>query len=291
MKNDYQFNASEEGMSGPKRLTNDQFEKLASYLSNKYGLRIPVAKKMMLESRLQGRLRKHQIPSFMEYIDYAFNPNNDEYSYFIDLVTTHKTYFFREDHQFHFLRNIIPEYLQDHPSRRLLNIWSAGCSSGEEVYSLGMVLNESREEKYKFDFRITGTDISVPVLQQASRAVFNAKELQFVPEDLKTKYFETIHKNGSHYVRFENPEVSKRIKLGVLNLNRDRYNLAGEFDFLFCRNVIIYFDIDTQKKVLKNLIDKLKPGGYLFLGHSETAIGNNLPIKSIRPTIYQKIAQ
>ncbi|WP_026210221.1 CheR family methyltransferase [Flexithrix dorotheae] len=277
-------------MNKSKKLNDDQFYALAHYLKKKYGLNIPFSKKMMIESRLQKRLHLLGQPSFASYLKFIFEQSSKiEYNNFIDLVTTHKTYFFREDYQFEFLKNSLPLYFQQSGNKKRLNVWSSGCSTGEEVYSIGMIMNEFREKNYHADFHIIGTDVSVPSLQKAAKAVFQVKELEYLPEHLKDKYLDPILEGGEQQLKFNNREVSSRIKLGALNLNNSNYNLPVNFDFIFCRNVIIYFDMPTQHAVLKKLVDKLKPGGFLFLGHSESAIGTNLPIKSIRPTIYQKI--
>ena len=268
-------------------ITDDEFNRVTSYLSKKYGLRIPKEKKMMFESRFTKRLHALKLLTFKEYFDFAFNKENNEYLNFVDLATTHKTFFFREDYQFDFLKKILPEYLRK-ASNNNVNIWSAGCSTGEEVYTLGIVMNEFREENSSFDYRITGTDISIPSLRSAAAGSFSEAELANIPVDLQKKYFQVSETNPAKPLVFSNSTVTSRINLGVLNLNNPVYNLKPSFDFIFCRNVIIYFDAATQKRVLEKLVGKLKPGGFLFLGHSETAIGSTLPIRSVRPTIYQK---
>lgn len=289
-RSEYQLENSTYFNDQSKRLTDDQFNELATYLTKKYGLRVPYEKKLMLESRLLKRLNQLNIGSFDQYLVRVLkSTKDDEYLNFVDVVTTHKTYFFREDYQFHCLREILPNYLERHPGRRQLNFWSAGCSTGEEVYSLGIILNEFKKTNYKFDYKITGTDISVPSLSKAARAVYSLDEIKHIPSDLKSRYLKSIHKNGTEYLKFDNAEVNFRIKFGVQNLNNPFHGMKMLFDFIFCRNVIIYFDAVTKKKVLEKLIEKIKPGGYLFLGHSETAVGANLPIISIQPTIYQKI--
>ncbi|HEY0768901.1 MAG TPA: protein-glutamate O-methyltransferase CheR, partial [Sphingobacteriaceae bacterium] len=213
----------------------------------------------------------------------------DEYPYFVDQVTTHKTFFFRENYQFQFLQSILPGYCAKFMSPRPVTVWSAGCSTGEEVYTIGMTLNELRSEITTLDYRIIGTDISIPSLQKAARATYSILELENIPENYKQKYFTIEEKGHQPLLQFRSPEITTRIKLGSLNLNNKSYNLPGDFDFIFCRNVTIYFDAKTRSEVLSRMVSKLKPGGYLFLGHSETALGTNLPIRSIQPTIYQKI--
>jgi chemotaxis protein methyltransferase CheR len=157
------------------------------------------------------------------------------------------------------------------------------------VYTLGMVLNEKKLEIPNFDFKITGTDVSIPSLKKAAKGIFSTVESENIPEKMRLRYFNELTTPLEPVLHFNNIEVISKIKLGVLNLAKKHYKLQATFDFIFCRNVIIYFDAETRKEVLTRMVDKLRPGGYLFLGHSETALGTTLPLKSIQPTIYQKV--
>ncbi|UII31223.1 methyltransferase domain-containing protein [Fulvivirga ulvae] len=271
-----------------REISDEHFDRITSYLKKKYGLRIPAEKKIMLESRFLKRLHALNMTSFSNYIEYVFNEGKtDEYLNFIDLVTTHKTSFFREDYQFNFINKILPLYCPKTSGNQRLNVWSAGCSTGEEVYTLGMVLHEFKKQQPNFDYRITGTDISRPSLLQAATGTYRREELHGLSKNLLNSYFSL--QNNDTIATFSNNDVKARVRLGMLNLNNPVYKLEDTFDFIFCRNVIIYFDFETQRKVLEKLVAKLRPGGYLFLGHSETAIGTSLPIRSIQPTIYQKL--
>jgi chemotaxis protein methyltransferase CheR len=273
-----------------KKISAEQFEFLANYLSSKYGLNIPNEKKVLLESRLITRLNHLKFDSIEQYLDYIFKSKEgqQEYEVFVEHITTHKTFFFRENYQFEFLKRILPEYQRNH-GNRLINIWSAGCSTGEEVYTLGIVMNEKKQDMPILDYRITGTDISIPSLKRAARGMFSMTELDNMPEGVQSKYFTTHNHNGEPILQFANTEIKSKINLGVLNLNNKYYNFSSAFDFIFCRNVTIYFNAKTRNEVLTRIVDKLKPGGYLFLGHSETALGTILPLKNIQPTIYQKV--
>jgi chemotaxis protein methyltransferase CheR len=148
-----------------------------------------------------------------------------------------------------------------------------------------MLLNELKGESFYHDYKIVGTDISIPSLKKAASGIFST-ELEMLPDHFKRKYFAETDQGRS--LQFNHGEITRRIQLGVLNLNNTVYHLPHSFDFIFCRNVTIYFDAKTRGEVLTRIVDKLRPGGYLFLGHSETALGTELPIKSIQPTIYQK---
>jgi chemotaxis protein methyltransferase CheR len=272
------------------KISDEQFSFLARYLSDKYGLRIPPEKKVLIESRLLKRISSLKLASVKEYLEYIFRPENAEaeYQLFVDHITTHKTFFFRENYQFEHLKKVLPDYYRKLSANRPLHSWSAGCSTGEEVYTLGIVFNEAKAELPAMDYKIVGTDVSIPSLKKAAQGIFSS-ELENIPEKIRSKYFVETGPAHRTELRFSNPEITSKINLGVLNLNRKQYNLPFTFDFIFCRNVIIYFDAKTRGEVLERLVAKLRHGGYLFLGHSETALGTTLPLKSIQPTIYQKI--
>ena len=274
-----------------RKISDEQFVFLSKYLSSKYGLRIPPEKRILLESRLISRLNQLKLESITEYLDYVFKSKegHHEYQLFVEQITTHKTFFFRERYQFEFLGKLLGDYIKKVGMNHVVNVWSAGCSTGEEVYTLGMVLNEKRLELPQLDFRITGTDVSIPSLKKAAKGLYSILDGENITEHLKAKYFTSQMTNHGPMIHFNNRDVVSKIRLGVLNLNKKQYNLPNTYDFIFCRNVIIYFDAKTRNEVLERMVDRLRPGGYLFLGHSETALGTTLPLKSIQPTIYQKI--
>jgi chemotaxis protein methyltransferase CheR len=277
-------------MSSDNSIGDAQFKFLSEYLSNKYGLRVPNEKRTLLQSRLSSRINALKLSSVEEYLEYLFKSKNaaNEYQYFVEQVTTHKTSFFRENYQFEFLQRILAGYVRNLGTPRPLHLWSAGCSTGEEVYSLAITMEEKKLILPSLDYRIIGTDISIPSLQKAALGVFAHRDLENMSPSIKDKYFKVQVKENESVLHFNYPEITTKIKLGVLNLNNKQYNLPVQFDFIFCRNVTIYFDTKTRGEVLERMVAKLKPGGYLFLGHSETALGTSLPLKSIQPTIYQK---
>jgi chemotaxis protein methyltransferase CheR len=271
------------------KINDNQFKFFTQYLYSRYGLRISEDKRVLLESRLIGRLNSLKIDNIEQYIEHTFkSKSSDEYQYFIDKITTHKTFFFRENYQFDFLARNVEGYAHKYKQSGPLQVWSAGCSTGEEVYTIGMVLNEKRKDMPLLDYRIIGTDISIPSLKKASNGVFFS-ELENLPETYREKYFTPVAHAEGQGLQFNHAEIKSKIRLGALNLNNKIYNLPHQFDFIFCRNVTIYFDAQTRAEVLKRIVEKLKPSGYLFLGHSETALGTTLPIKSVQPTIYQKL--
>ncbi len=284
--------SSNSGLSptGMERLNQEQFIFLTDYLARKYGLKIQEDKKTLLESRLYSRIHRLGMKNIDEYIQFVFKNEQGKYEYqfFVDNITTHKTFFFRENHQFNFMIDFFKKTYGGLNYSKVINIWSAGCSTGEEVYTTAILLNEQRLLFPNLDFRVIGTDISIPSLQKAAKGEYTELEMATLEPALKGKYFESKKSNYDTLYKFRNPELTSKLKFGILNLNKPQYNLPHQFDIIFCRNVIIYFDGKTKDRVIEKLVSKLKPGGFLFLGHSESAIGLNLPIKSIQPTIYQK---
>lgn len=276
--------------SSKAKISDEQFKFFTEYLAKRYGLQIKAEKRVLLESRLISRLNTLKMDNIEQYINHTFKSkhSNDEYQFFVEQITTHKTFFFRENYQFEYVSKNLDAYLKKRGTAGPLNIWSAGCSTGEEVYTLGMVLNEKKSEIPNLDYKLIGTDISIPSLKKAAKGVFTT-ELENLPDNLKEKYFIPAQRADGKALQFNHAEIKSKIQLGVLNLNNQVYNIPHTFDFVFCRNVTIYFDAKTRNEVLKRILDKIRPGGYLFLGHSETALGTNLPIKGIQPTIYQKL--
>jgi chemotaxis protein methyltransferase CheR len=252
---------------------------------------MPENKKLMLQSRLHKRLQALNLLNFNEYVDYLFDNkiNKEELIHLIDVVSTNKTDFFREPHHFTFIRNHLQSI--DHKShypRGLIKAWSAGCSSGEEPYSLSITMSEALENKYGMDYSILGTDISNGILENALDAIYKEEDIINIPADLRKKYFLRSKDKSKKLVRLI-PEIRKRNKFFRLNLMDNTYPLQDTFDMIFCRNVLIYFERETQEKVINKLCQKLKKGGYFFLGHSESIVNMDVPLKQIKATIFQRV--
>ncbi|MBU4260915.1 MAG: protein-glutamate O-methyltransferase [Proteobacteria bacterium] len=272
------------------RLSSRDFSRLSRFVYEQCGIKMPEAKKTMLEGRLQKRLRVLGMTSFAEYIDYLFDPseNNQELVQMIDQVTTNKTDFFREPDHFDYLREqVLPAWWEKCGTRRLM-LWSAGCSTGQEPYTLAMVLSEFAASRNGFDFQILATDISTRALDQARKAVYNEDLLAPVPQALKTKYLLRSKDRQSGLVRIV-PQLRARVKLRRLNFLETDFGLREPLDIIFCRNVIIYFDRPTQARLLQRFYDNLRIGGYVFMGHSETLSGLDVPLVSVAPTVYRKM--
>ena len=246
-------------------------------------------KKLMLESRLNRRLKTLGMDSFSDYVDHVFEGGGEyEIIHMIDLVTTNKTDFFREPEHFDILCDrVLPELVEANGEAHRLSIWSAGCSTGEEPYTLAMVLSEFGEKNLRFAFDILATDVSTRVLETARTAIYQEEKVIPVPESLKKKYLLRSTHREKKEVRLT-PALRKRVKFFRLNLMDDHYSEIGKVDIIFCRNVIIYFDRPTQEKLMQRLCTHLKPGGYLFIGHSETLFNINAPLRQLVPTVYNK---
>lgn len=246
----------------------------------------------MLESRLQRRLRNLDIKTFSDYYDFVFSADGikNEIVHLIDAVTTNKTDFFREPGCFDYLsRNALSRLIESHGAGicRELRVWSAGCSSGEEPYTLAMVLDSFKSRQPDFRFSILATDISTRMLKIAARAVYEQERILPVPDAEKRKYFMTSKDAKKNLVRIV-PELRSRVTFRRLNLMERDFGIGEHMDIIFCRNVIIYFDRNTQEKLLNRLSGYLIRGGYLILGHSEILTNMDVPLERVAPTVYMK---
>ena len=270
------------------------FESFSTFLKAEIGIALPDAKKLMLQARLQKRLREVGLPTFEQYYDYVFSPAGleNELPRMIDAVTTNKTEFFREADHFEFLtQEALPRILRRKGRFKPVTLWSAGCSSGEEPYTLAMTLNELKEQSGgELHFAIMATDISEHMLEQAKLGVYPQERIAAVPKNLRTKYFLKSKATHPAMVRIV-PELRALVAFRWLNLMEQNFGIREGLDIIFCRNVLIYFERATQEMVLDRICRHLKPGGYLFSGHSETLTGFSLPLQSVAHAIHRKIVQ
>ncbi len=278
---------------GEHKLSNETFSRISRFIDIEYGIQLPPSKKVMVESRLQKRLRKLSIKSFSDYADYIFSPEGkkDEMVTMVDLITTNKTDFFREADHFDYLLNII---LPKMPSlsrsgiESTFNVWSCGCSSGEEPYTLAMILSEFAEHSPSFKYNIKGTDISSEVLTKAKKAIYTERDVEPVPMQFRRKYLLRSRDNTNQLVKIK-PEIQGKVHFEHLNLMDKQYSITGEMDIVFFRNVAIYFAKSTQEEIINKICRHLKPGGYLFIGHSESLFNMEVPVRQIGSTIYRKL--
>jgi chemotaxis protein methyltransferase CheR len=270
------------------QLEDNDFKRLATFITTELGIKMPDIKRTMLQSRLQKRVHDLQKQTFKEYLDFVFSRDGlSERIVMMDIVTTNKTDFFRESLHFNFLEEtVLPDYIKE--SRKpFLKIWSAGCSSGEEPYTIGIVLSEFRDKYRDFDFQITGTDISTRMIKKAETAIYAEERVAPVDDRLKKKYLLKSKNDGAKTVRIV-PELRSKVSFAKVNFMDDEYSLNGQFDIIFCRNVLIYFDRKTQEDVINKLCKKLKPGGYFFLGHSESITNYKVPLRQVKSTVFIK---
>lgn len=261
--------------------------RLSAYIQAISGIKTPASKATMLAGRLRRRVRATQTGSLADYCDWVFSDGNlaTEGEHLINAVTTNKTDFFREPHHFTYLADhVLPGYLEARKPR--IRAWSAACSTGAEPYTIAMVLDAFASGKAGLNYEILATDLDTEVLDVARRGVFPAAVIAPVPKPLASRYIMRSTRGAQSDVRLI-PKLRAAIGFAQLNLMDARYPV-GEMDLIFCRNVLIYFDRPTQEKVVRNLIDHLAPDGYLFLGHSESIAGFDLPLTPVGNTIFKR---
>ena len=270
------------------KMTDADFRRFSEFITAESGIKMPLTKKTMLEARLQKRLRALGLGSHRDYCEFLFSPEGmeRELAQLIDVVTTNTTHFFREPKHFEILsQQVAPDIFRRKNGGRAA-IWSAGCSTGEEPYTLAMVLSEFAAQNPGFAFSILATDISTQVLQQAQRAVYPEDRIEGIPQEYKRKYLLRSKDRTRRLVRM-GPELRRLIQFRRLNFMND-FDFRDLQDVIFCRNVVIYFDRGTQEQLFKRFCGKLAPGGYLFIGHSESLTGMDLPLVPVAPTVYRK---
>lgn len=262
---------------------------ISSFITSELGLKMPPIKKTMLQARLQKRLRALDLPSFSAYREYLFHEDNldRERSFLYDAVTTNTTYFFREPKHFEILSaEVLPAMAAERPGGHC-RVWSAGCSTGEEPYTLAMVLLDFMEQRPDFSFDILATDISTEALRCAAKAVYSLDKAGGIPRPFMMKYLLRSKDRSLKQVRM-GPELREKIEFRRLNFMHD-FGFQQPLDIIFCRNVVIYFDHPTQRRLFQKLCDQIRPGGYLFTGHSESIAGMDLPLAPVVPTVYRKV--
>lgn len=268
-------------------ISDKEFARFSELIYSLTGINITDKKRQLVISRLGKRLRANKLKDFGEYYRLLEdrNKNKAEISELINQITTNKTDFFRENHHFDFVRNrLIPELVRR--GEKNFRFWSAGCSSGEEPYSLAMTILDKMEEMklgFGYDVRILATDLDTNMLRKATNAVYDKTRLEPVPDHIKRKYFHKLDE-----LNFEvSPRVRDLVKLGRINL-MDDYPFKKGFNLILCRNVLIYFTQEDRRKVVRKFWDHLRPNGYLLLGHSESLLADSVGYRSLGHTVYQR---
>jgi chemotaxis protein methyltransferase CheR len=285
----------EENPFNPLALSPESFARFARFITDELGIKMSESKVPMLQSRLMRRLRQLGLKSLDQYQEYLFNSPEaeEERVHFIDAVTTNKTDFFREPQHFDYLAQTALPALGRMAAKQggawHLKLWCAGCSTGEEPYTQAMVLSEYARQNPGFDFSILATDISTRVLEHAQAGIYEEERIAPVAQPLRHAYLLRSTDPAKRLVRVV-PQLRSRITFRRLNFMDESYGLRDMFDVIFFRNVMIYFDKATQESVIQKQCRNLRPGGFLFVGHSESLTGLNVPVSMIGSAIFRKAA-
>ncbi|MBW2100633.1 MAG: protein-glutamate O-methyltransferase [Deltaproteobacteria bacterium] len=265
-------------------LSEKQFKKVSQLVYHFCGINLKEGKQALVRARLIKRLRALGISGFEEYLEFIETDNGrHELGFMIDVMTTNKTSFFREQEHFNFLsKKILPEL-----KCRRMRFWSAACSSGEEPFSLAILLREKMLDIDNKDVLILATDISTKMLENACKGIYKEQAVQGLPASFLQKYFVKI-RNGSLPCNYQVKDtIRTMVRPAWLNL-MDSWPMKGPFNVIFCRNVMIYFDRPTQQRLINRFWDFLEPGGYLFVGHSEGLSAISHKFCYVRPATYRK---
>ncbi len=263
----------------------DEFERFRTLIYDESGISLGEQKKSLLASRLSKRLRDLDLATFSDYYaKVTEDRTHEEFTRMLDLISTNKTDFFREPKHFDFLRaRIIPELERT----KRVRIWSSACSSGEEPYTIAMTLFDTVRNPGEWDFKILASDLSTRVLAKAATGIYDEERVRDVPPDVVRRHF--LRGRGERAGQLKvKPHLAGMIQFRRLNLMDAHFPIKSALDLIFCRNVMIYFDRPTQETLVNKFHRYLKPGGYLFIGHSESLQWVRHPFKSLAPTIYQK---
>lgn len=266
-----------------------EFARFSKLIHSEFGIKMPPTKKVLLQSRFQKRLRALGLSSYEEYCEYVFSDegHKNERQHLVDVVTTNTTHFFREPKHYDILNNIVLPSVWRRMGNREVKVWSAGCSSGEEPYTLSMVFTEFAESHSGFQFSILATDISTDILQKAMRAVYSMDKVEEIPQTMRKKYLLKSKNPQKPLIKIDKV-IRNKVRFSQLNF-MEEFKLDSMRDIIFCRNVVIYFDRPTQEVLFKKFCNHLNTGGYLFIGHSESLSGMTLPLKQVAPTVFQKV--
>jgi len=273
-------------------LSERELKRVSVFIGNEVGIQLASSKRKLVESRLRRRLKALGFNDFTSYLDHTLDSADGELEklQLIDVITTNKTNFYREaDHFDYLVQSAVPELekIKKNEGRRELNIWSAGCSTGEEAYTLSIILNEIAVKNRDFQFNILATDISHSCLTKGSRGVYTENQAEVIPLELKKKYLLRSRNSAEGLVQM-GPKLRESIRFKSLNLMDDHFLLTEKMDVIFCRNVMIYFNNKLREELVARFEDNLIDGGYLFVGHSESLNGINTSLIQVAPMVYRK---
>lgn len=264
-----------------------EFRQLAQYIKSNYGIHLKEEKKTLLVSRLQQVLYRLEMSSFSEYYHYLIHDHTGEAATsLVNHITTNHTYFMRESSHFSFLQQYCLPSITTKQKEKDLRIWCAACSSGEEAYTIAMILEDYFSDKYpKWDKKLLATDISTQALEKAISGRYSTEAMEAIPPLWRTKYFKKTTDD-----QFEvTPQLKQEIIFRKFNLMSPSLPFRKKFHIIFCRNVMIYFDTPTKERLIQQFYEATELGGYLFLGHSESIDRDLYGYQYIQPSIYRKL--
>lgn len=274
--------------TGTGSIGDRQFRQIAAYIQAQTGIKMPATKAQMIEGRLIRRVREGGFSSINEYCEHILSgyATDEAVDDFINAITTNKTDFFREPGHFDYMaQKILPEMQAE--GRRRIRCWSSAASTGMEAYTMAMMLADFVGTRKDMEYFILATDIDTNVLAEARRGIYPVTALAPVPSHLRARYVATARDPRRGEARII-PELRRKVGFARLNLMDEKYPVGEPMDIIFCRNVLIYFERDTQYKVISRLCDNLRPGGHLILGHSESIHGFDLPLTTVANTVFRK---
>lgn len=269
------------------KISDAEFQQLREFIHSHTGIALSDHKRALVYARLARRLRHHELETFAEYYELLTerDPEGRELVEMINCITTNKTDFFREPHHFKFLKERVLPEIHARGARRV-RLWSAGTATGEEAYTLGMTVCEAFPLMEAWDIRILATDIDTRVLAHAERGEYSLEQAERIPQPLLQRYFFQGSGQNAGHVQVK-PRLRDIIRFRRLNLIDDPWPMQGLFDVILCRNVIIYFDRATQRRLIERFTRMLRAGGYLMLGHSESLIDPTGKLRHISQSVYQ----
>jgi len=274
-------------IAGIRGLKDDEFNLIKDVIYRESGIRLTEMKKALVQARLMKRLRELKLPDYREYCHFLTNNYDREIINLINCITTNKTDFFREPKHFEFLQEVaLPEL--EHSGRKRITIWSAGCSTGAEPYTIAITLREYFAGRSMPEVKILATDIDTQVLRRGEEGIYSYNEVDTINIELLRRYFKRGTGENEGFFKVKD-SVQNMISFRRLNLLDDTYPMKGRFDIIFCRNVIIYFDTASRNRLFEKFHACLSDDGYLIMGHSETLAGMTTRFRFVGHTIYRKV--
>ncbi len=267
-------------------ISDREYERLTNYILTNYGIKLGSGKKSLVVGRLQNVLLNKNFNSFSEYFDYIVSDKTGAaVAVLVDKITTNHTFFMREPDHFYYFRDTVLPCLVSTVKSKDLRIWSAGCSSGEEAYTLAMIMQDYfGADKPLWDTRVLATDISGKVLRIAKKGEYPSKGIETVPLYWRTNYFKKVDNEKSAVI----DKIRNEVIFRSFNLMNSNFPFKKKFHVIFCRNVMIYFDAQTKKDLTDRFYDSMEPGGFLFIGHSESLNREETRFEYVTPAVYRK---